>query len=300
MVILVYRFFAKTLPFLLLIHFSQCVFADNASHNPSQSTLWKVQKPGVDPSYLLGTVHVSDPRVTTFPVEILTAMRNTRFLMVEVKMDENSQQEVFKSMFTNEVALDRLITHDEILRVKKALQHQPLLAARVEFLKPWAAMILLSIPKEESGLAMDALLQERFTQQNKPVFQLESIAEQLNLFDKISLANQVALLKETIRHLPEMDHLMDQVLELYLQGDLDGLLDLNLEYLHESGNRALDDLMYELIQVRNKRMFLRALTRLELGNTMVAVGALHLPGDEGLIHLLTEYGFSVTPIALTR
>lgn len=297
MVILIQRILTSIL-LLSVFLIGQSVVADSST--TPQSTLWKVEKPGVDPSYLLGTVHVSDPRVTSFPVEILNAMRNTRFLMVEVKMDESSQAEVLRSMFSDSNSLDGLITHDEILEVKKALQHQPLLAARVEFLKPWAAMILLSIPREEGGLAMDALLQKRFAQQNKPVFQLETISEQLSLFEKISLNNQVALLKETIRHLPEMDQLMEQVLDLYLKGDLDGLLDLNLEYLHESDNQALDELMYELIQVRNKRMFLRALTRLELGNTMVAVGALHLPGEEGLIQLLQKYGFSVSPVQLSR
>jgi uncharacterized protein YbaP (TraB family) len=52
----------------------------------------------------------------------------------------------------------------------------------------------------------------------------------------------------------------------------------------------------ELIEKRNITMHRRALDLLKDGNVFLAVGALHLPGDKGLVELLRQSGYKVTPV----
>ena len=47
---------------------------------------------------------------------------------------------------------------------------------------------------------------------------------------------------------------------------------------------------------RNYRMVRRMRPRLMEGNSFIAVGALHLPGAEGIIHLLEKEGYRVSPV----
>jgi uncharacterized protein len=54
----------------------------------------------------------------------------------------------------------------------------------------------------------------------------------------------------------------------------------------------------KMITVRNRHMAERAEATLNAGNAFMAVGALHLPGPEGLVSLLQQKGFTVTPITV--
>ncbi len=49
-----------------------------------------------------------------------------------------------------------------------------------------------------------------------------------------------------------------------------------------------------LLTDRNHVMAERAVPLLEKGNAFIAVGAMHLPGNEGLISLLKQKGYSLT------
>ena len=53
--------------------------------------------------------------------------------------------------------------------------------------------------------------------------------------------------------------------------------------------------MQVLIDKRNANMAERALPHLNAGSVLIAVGAMHLPGEAGLVHLLRERGFEITP-----
>jgi hypothetical protein len=54
-------------------------------------------------------------------------------------------------------------------------------------------------------------------------------------------------------------------------------------------------LMDSLINQRNNRMLERMLPKLKQGRVFIAVGALHLPGEHGLLNLLRGAGYAVTP-----
>ena len=79
----------------------------------------------------------------------------------------------------------------------------------------------------------------------------------------------------------------------YLAGDLNAFYDLMIEHT-AGGDRALVESVLEgPIYARNERMVARMAERLRDGNAFIAVGALHLPGERGILHLLEQQGFAV-------
>lgn len=266
----------------------------------AQSTLWKIEKPDYKTSYLLGTMHVSNPSVTNFPNEIVSVMETADQLIVEVSMDPKAKEMVLERMRLKEGdSLANYISAEEIEVVKARLAYHPFFAQNFMLMKPWAVTVFLSLPRDV-GVPMDSLIQNRFEDDGKPVGQLESVIEQLAVFDKLSPADQVDMLQETIKYLPKMDDLLARMFDLYLKGDLEGLLTMSEEYIQTTNNKTLPHLMHELIDVRNVRMAERVTSYLDQGNVLISIGALHLPGELGLIALLEKSGYRLTPIPLTR
>ena len=85
------------------------------------------------------------------------------------------------------------------------------------------------------------------------------------------------------------------MLNAYLSGDLKKLV--AIANSQQPGDKRLAKLINtKLIYERNQRMFNRMLNHLQAGNTFVAVGALHLPGEMGLLNKLRMAGYTVTRI----
>ena len=86
----------------------------------------------------------------------------------------------------------------------------------------------------------------------------------------------------------------EAITERYLAGDLAGILELSREQLPNSDDGLHARLMTRLIDDRNRRFAARLGETLSAGSAFVAVGALHLPGEAGLVALLQAEGYRVT------
>lgn len=272
-------------------------FAQQNVARYSHGLIWKIEKDGVKPSFLLGTMHVSDRRVTHFGKTLEELIARCDSLTLEAKFDLDTQATLFNSMLLqNGKTLDDYISRSEMKIVRTSLMAEPMMSQMVGLLKPWAATLLLSMPKESAGTAMDALLQNRFKMLKKPVHQLESPAEQIRIFEELTIEEQVELLRETIVHVDEIDGILKETIERYLAEDIAGLLELNNRHLADSKVEVMSKFLQRLVQDRNTIMFNRMQYRLIEGNALIAVGALHLPGEEGLLSLLESGGYRLTNV----
>ncbi|MBI5551275.1 MAG: TraB/GumN family protein [Desulfobacterales bacterium] len=259
--------------------------------------LWQVSQKGVAPSHLLGTIHSADPRVVRLRPPVARALdRSERFIM-EMVPDGAVMAELATSMLiTDGRDLEALLGDSLYRQVQKAAADLGLPEAAVRAMKPWAVMTLLSMPKPSADPILDLVLHQRASAAGKSTAGLETAQEQLAVFDGISMSDQIDLLKMTLAQLPELPGFFDRLIQAYAADDLRTIVDLSETYQRQNDSEAARRFSRRLNDERNHRMLARMTAYLRQGNSFIAVGALHLSGPSGLLQLLRENGYTVTPI----
>jgi uncharacterized protein YbaP (TraB family) len=160
--------------------------------------------------------------------------------------------------------------------------------------KPWVAVLMLSTPGH-GGLSLDMQLQVNATLQEKQTTGLETMQEQLAVFNELSIDDQVAMLDHTLRYHRETEKLLETMVQAYLARDLNRIM-AAMDADSVDDQRLQETFMTRLLTQRNIRMVDRMRPELDKGNAFIAVGAAHLAGADGLLALLERAGWRVTPV----
>lgn len=164
--------------------------------------------------------------------------------------------------------------------------------------KPWAVAMLLSVPPQDPSNVLDLVLARLAAEKGKPVHELESMDEQISVFEGMSQQDQVALLRQAVDEYERMPRLIGRVVDAYLARDLAGISRISQESVGtgEDERRLNEVFTRRLLHERNVRMAERAEPRLREGGAFIAVGALHLYGSGGVLSLLERRGWHVTRV----
>jgi len=150
-------------------------------------------------------------------------------------------------------------------------------------------------PQGEQGLPLDLVLMQMASAAGKPVAGIETLREQADVFTGFSESDQVAMLHDSVCYYDRVQADMLKLLDMYVARDLAGIVRQANTY--EGGDADLAERMLKvLISDRNLRMAQRLQPSVQQGGAFIAVGALHLPGADGLLQLLERRGFSVTRV----
>ncbi len=156
-------------------------------------------------------------------------------------------------------------------------------------------MMTISIPPPENGLFMDLSLALQAAGLGLEVVGLETLDEQLSFLENMPEEQQLILLDQALEEFENLHFFYDEVIEAYLRSDL-GELEAQSQSQFEELPEGVAEYFYaQGIDARNLRMRDRLVAELERGRVFGAVGALHLPGEVGLIRLLREAGYTVEP-----
>ncbi len=290
------------------------VVAQPATRSPF---LWKIE--GAHTTYLYGTIHVPDPRVVDLPPSVEAAFKDSQAVFTEIRMDSATQIGVQKKvMLDDDQRLHDIVGQPLFDRLSKTVERSvpkdappgmgAMFGAMLDRMKPWAAMssveLLEFLPDMLAGRqALDAMLYDRAQKEHKEVGALETVDEQLAVFEGFTNAEQASMLKLTLDSMDEAHAKgrspTDELIKGYLSGDLAKLSLMMTEAMRmdpvlfgKFSARALDD--------RNKLMVDRILAkRAERPDKtcFFAVGALHYAGETGILGLLKKKGLTVTRVS---
>ncbi|WP_240905549.1 TraB/GumN family protein [Thiorhodococcus mannitoliphagus] len=246
------------------------------------------------PSYLFGTIHSEDPRVTRLPAEVQAAFNACPGFALEVVPDTSAIIEAMMTMtYTDGRQLRDVLPAGLYAEVREALAELSMGEEAFKDFKPWAVMTQLSTPRGETGDFLDVKLYREAVAGHKRIAGLETMEEQLAIFDDLEEADQIALLEETLDARGALPRMFEQLTLAYLQRDLKRLQALSDASLEESEPRLAALFRATVIDARNRRMASRMIQRLDEGGWFVAIGALHLTGETGVVGLLRGMGYSV-------
>jgi uncharacterized protein YbaP (TraB family) len=283
----------RRLLFIGLLTVTSALAGENFDHG----LLWKIEGHGGEPSYLFGTMHSEDPRVVRLPVPVQQAFDRSHGVTLEVILDPESLLAMTSGfMFGDGSTLEAHIGAPLYRRTVAAVAAYGIPEILLASMKPWAVAVTLMTPPTRTGLVLDLVLYQRAVADGKPVDGLETPLEQLSVFDGLSEQDQVALLKDTLDNLPDIERMLDDVRDAYLARDLRRLVDASDASMRDSDPQLVARFSGRLITERNHRMVERMQSRLRKGGQFIAVGALHLPGDEGVLQLLNQQGYRLTRV----
>jgi uncharacterized protein len=266
------------------------------SHSKS-GLLWRIHAPGKHPSYLLGTIHSTDDRVTRLRAAVADALDGCDRFVMEMKLDTDAFMQFGTSMMlAPDSDLESLIGGKLFDQVVQAMASHGMPETVVRQLKPWAIIAVLSMPQSNGGLILDMVLYQRATGQGKPASGLESAGEQLAVFEDLSLQDQIELLEMTLKSLPSQPKVFEHLIEAYVADDLDRITDIARLDHEQSRLASARRFMTRLNDDRNRRMVRRIIPYMEQGNSFIAVGALHLAGPRGILALIRQNGYTTEPV----
>jgi len=259
--------------------------------------LWRIETPAGAVSHLFGTIHSEDPRVLTLSEPVASAFDAATTLVLEMDLGAEDGKEMGRAML--------LPPGENLLSLVGAeLYNQSVIALGergypegvVNRLQPWAIVMTLSMPQPQTGLFLDYVLFRAAQEQGKAVVGLERLAEQLAVFTGLNCEEQVTLLRDTLREYRQFPQQFQQLIDAYLKRDLKALVTISEQEMGSSDAALQQRFMQALVDERNLRMATRLAPLLAQGGVFAAVGALHLPGDNGLVALLRGQGLTVTPL----
>jgi len=261
----------------------------------SDALLWKVAKAGSSPSYIFGTIHVSDPRITNIPEPVKHALNNSGTFVMEALPTAEEVLLLSQMMFyADGTTLKDYLDDDLFHRIAEVLITYQLPAEAVAVMRPWAAFLIMNYPADNT-MPLDLKLLEIAMGQGSRTAGLETLSEQGAVFSEMALKDQLRLLLDTVCNYNLVTQGIEEMKQFYLAKDLNGLLAASAQ--HPYANEPLyKELNKRLLTDRNKLMIDRMRPFLENGDAFIAVGALHLPGDDGIIESLNQQGYKITAI----
>jgi len=271
-----------------------------AADQPADNSLfWSVLKDGRQAGYLLGTIHSEDPRVLDFSEGLLARLRSSQVFAMEMVPDAVTLERLGGYMkYPQGQSLEAVLGSERFQALESALSAYQVPVAFVQRMKPWAAMMTLSTPPSDTGFFMDLSLSLRASGNGLEVVGLETLEEQLSFLENMPLPMQLELLDLAIAEADRVVEVHDLMVAAYLQNDLSALQALSDAQLREVGENARVYFVELGIDARNRRMADGLLKLLGRNTVFAAVGALHLPGRQGLLEILRQNGYELSPLAL--
>lgn len=260
------------------------------------SLLWQLEKDG-KVHHLFGTIHISDPDVIRLPSHVESIVQSASALVIEVLLDDATRQAIAERTLLSSSTLKKVLGMELFNEVASAVKERGVPPSSLLRLKPWAVGLMLNVPTPSLEPVLDVHLQYRFADTQRPVHGLESIDEQLDIFDELALAEQIEFLKTSLAQHAEFEATFNRMKALYLAGDLEQIEQFARTQSAKSASSTMDKLMYRILEERNHRMFARVQSHLAQSGVLIAVGALHLPGQQGLLQMFRDAGYSVRAVA---
>lgn len=261
----------------------------------NNSLLYQVKGKDKKVSYIFGTIHMIPDSLYYFPSKLDKIISKSDEVILEVA-NLSDQSSLMKLMvldsgscfdiFTAEQKDSVLNWGADLLGVK-AEQFEKAFEKRKPF-----TLLQLSFQKMISGKIrmVDMEIESKAQHDKIPVTGLETVEYQLSIFDKMPSDEMANFIMETVRHPDEGEADFRKMVQYYSKQDLESLAKLILES-DELGSSA-----EELLDKRNKNWIPKMENLMNSKTCFFAVGAGHLGGPNGVIELLRQKGYEVTPV----
>ena len=287
-----------------LIRISQffilALFIATSFNSVAAPALFKVEKNGTS-SYLFGTVHVGDASMKGLPEKVTKAIDQSEQVVVEVDISkltplQMQQRSMPFMMLKDGKTLQTELSKQNYNKLKDYFAKKSIDIAMFNGLKPWAVMVtMMQIEFQNAGFSdqtgIDKQVLAYAKKQNITIGELETLEQQLQMFDGMALLSN-EMIEETFEQLADINTYFIKLVNAWKNGDMDTLTEYYNMSFDESNYGEISEQV--MLVNRNNKWVEQLVPRLTNERLFIAVGALHLPEQHGLIKQLTDAGFTIT------
>ncbi len=274
-----------------------------SSSQETKALLWKISgKDLLKPSYLYGTIHIIGSEDYFLPEGTLGAIDESSKVIFEIDMNDlNDIGKIMpilqKAFMDNNITLKDLLSESDYTMVKDHFAELGLPIFFLEKIKPLFLTAFASGDISPGDLQMGKIksyemeFSEMARNSEKATGGLETIDFQLSLFDSIPYADQANMLVESIRSADTEDDQFREIVNIYKAQDIDAMYQMMKQ---DDGISAFEDILL----IRRNISWIPVMEKeMKEAPCFFAVGAGHLAGPKGVIMLLRQEGYKVTPIS---
>jgi uncharacterized protein YbaP (TraB family) len=265
----------------------------------SDSLLWRVEADGGAPSYVFGTMHSDRQEVLELPARVESAFEGAQRYAFELDFGPGMQTKVAQAMMaTSGSSLQERMDAKSWEQLKSVAQDRGLPPSGLSQFEPWAIAVTLAMPQIQPQQSLDWVLHGRAQDKGAPVTGLETVDEQMSVFDEIPEDKQIEALEKVValRAAGDLAELQEQTAKAWLDEDLARLLQISENNPMMPDPTSEKALKKRLVEDRNNRMAARMQSLIDKGGAFIAIGALHLPGEKGVLQQLEDAGYAVSAV----
>lgn len=272
--------------------------------------LWKVSGNGLGrPSYILGTHHMAPSSMIDSIKGVNEAIAACDIVVGEIEKDSLTSPEVQARMAQYMVAppdstLDKLLSPQDYAIVEKVFNKyfstMGVKLDQMNSLKPSAISTQMQamqaikyFPNFNAAQLIDVAVQSRANEAGRPSAGLETVWEQIDLLFNGPLTEQAQGLVEVCKQ-DELFQVQSAALaDAYMKQDLNKLMEVMTDATMGGDS---EQMMEALIYNRNRNWVGKLKVMMPERAALVCVGVGHLPGEQGLLQLLRNEGYTVEPV----
>jgi uncharacterized protein YbaP (TraB family) len=279
--------------FLTFIFSAMTVFGQGKDN----SLLWKISGNNLTKSsYLYGTFHLLCPADLNIKDKVKDAVDQSEQMVLELDFDDPSVMKTIQQnmAYTDGTTAKDYLDESEYKLVTKFFRdslNMPF--ERLNAIKPF---FLSSITMLHFAGCQPVSFEQKLTsmasKRGMEVRGLETVREQLNFIENLPMKVQKKMLMENLKNYDSSKVMFDKMMGFYLNENLEELNAISEKYLSED----YADFKKDLLTDRNKAWIPEIRELIKKKASFVAVGAAHLPGDQGVIELLRRQGYTVEPV----
>jgi uncharacterized protein YbaP (TraB family) len=256
-----------------------------------QTLLWRLERNRRE-TYLFGTMHTRDERAFGSLGRVYRALEATELFAAEFALNQDSDQRLQELLLLPaHQPLSRWYGQRKFDEMSKTIKkHLGLDLHNLQHLTPFAIISIIdsTLMGSERAEPLDIHLWNYARARDKQLAGLETTEEHYSVLEQMPLAYQLRQLTAMAAHLTAYRRKMQSLSRLYA--------DQNIRQLYLHSSKGAGHMRRTLLHNRNRVMAARFEALSLQHSVFAAIGAAHLPGEQGLLRLLKHRGFKVSPM----
>lgn len=262
-----------------------------------EGVFWKITGPdSLPPSYLFGTIHLICQEDFSIHDKIADKLNQSDFLVLEIDMDDPQLQVAMQHNLYNKEGqkITEFFSKEAYQTIHTFIKERT--GMDMDMLQEMRPMVLMSLlynnllECETKSFEME--LMSLANKEEKEILGLETVEEQMAIFDLIPLEDQYKSFYTYIKDIEKGQKEFSKLIKAYKEEQISALLEMVSE------SPEYKDYQDVILFERNRKWVKPMTQIMKNGQAFFAVGAGHLAGPNGIIKLLINQGYKVERIEL--